>query len=501
MPHATLCSPACASARAVGRACVLLFALLLGTGCAGAQLRVWHTERLEEEFTASKADEVRDFDGYRALEQRLAEELDRSVYAATPTGADHALVRFSRGSMADPRTRQPDWNWSFELPVDDARGGVLLLHGMSDSPYSLRALGEALHREGYHVVGLRLPGHGTAPSGLVRVNVADMKAAVGLAAAHLSKETGGKPLHFIGYSAGATLALDFTLEAMEGRSGAVPASLVLVSPAVGLHAAAGLAGTKRRLGQVPGLGGLAWLTVEAEFDPYKYNSFATNAGEQVHRLTRSVSTRLARLERTGSLAGFPPTLVFKSDADATVSTTAVVTQLLSRLPSEGHALVLFDVNRAAAKSIVLAQDPRALSARVMGNSALPFAVTLVTNRSEESVELVARHQPPRSGDVAGTDPLGLSWPAGVISLSHVALPFPPDDPLYGRRPPDNEDLLFLGQMGIQGERGLLLFSPDFLLRLRHNPFFSYLEASTLAWIAEPGARPAGHANGEAAPQD
>jgi alpha-beta hydrolase superfamily lysophospholipase len=473
--------------------------MLIGQGCASQPLRVWHTENLDEEFTAAKAREVGDFAGYRALEERLAAELERTVYDATPTGADYALVRYSAGSMADPRTRQPDWNWSFELPAADARGGVLLLHGMSDSPYSLRALGEALNREGYHVVGLRLPGHGTAPSGLRKAKVADMRAAVKLAATHLSTQLVDKPVHLVGYSTGATLALDFALEAIEGGSVPAPASLVLVSPAVGVHAAAALAGTKRRIGNLPGLGGLAWLTVEAEFDPYKYNSFATNAGEQVHRLTRSVSARLASLERSGSLAGFPPTLVFKSDADATVSTSAVVTQLLARLPSEGHELVLFDVNRAAAKSIVMARDPRALSGRVMGSSDLPFAVTLVTNQSEESVALVARYQPAHSGQVARSEPLGFTWPAGVISLSHVALPFPPDDPLYGRRPPENEDLLFLGQMGIQGERGLLLFSPDFLLRLRHNPFYDYLEATTLDWLARPGARPASAANPEAAP--
>lgn len=463
----------------------LLFALLTVIGCSGSPVRPWHTEDLEEEFTARKAEEVGDFDGYRALEQRLAEELDRKVYGDTPTGPDHALVRFSRGSMADPGTRHPNWNWSFDLPAADARGGVLLLHGMSDSPYSLRALGERLNREGYRVLGLRLPGHGTAPSGLRTVKVADMDAAVRIAATHLSTQLVGKPIHVIGYSTGATLAVDFALDALEGRASPVPASLVLVSPAIGLHPAAGLAGFKRRLGGVPGLGGLAWLTVEIEFDPYKYNSFATNAGEQVHRLTRRVGNRLARLERTGSLAGFPPTLVFKSEADATVSTTAVVTQLLARLPSDGHELVLFDVNRAAEKSILVARDPRALSGRVMGDATLPFTVTLVTNESDDSRTLVAQHQPPRTGEITRTDPLDLRWPTGIISLSHVALPFPPDDPLYGRRPPDNEDILFLGHMGIQGERGLLLFSPDFLMRLRHNPFYAYLEESTISWLRNP----------------
>ena len=80
----------------------------------------------------------------------------------------------------------------------------------------------------------------------------------------------------------------------------------------------------------------------------------------------------------------------------------------------------------------------------------------------------------------------MAWPAGTISLSHVALPIPPDDPLYGQRPPGNQDVLFLGQMAIQGERGTLVLPAEWLLRLRHNPFYEYLDARALAWIDSAG---------------
>jgi hypothetical protein len=93
--------------------------------------------------------------------------------------------------------------------------------------------------------------------------------------------------------------------------------------------------------------------------------------------------------------------------------------------------------------------------------------------------------------VSQTESLALAWPAGVISLSHVALPIPPDDPLYGQRPPDNQEVLFLGQMAIQGERGMLRLSSDWLLRLRHNPFYDYLERRALAWIDSAGGVAAG----------
>jgi alpha-beta hydrolase superfamily lysophospholipase len=461
---------------------IAALATVLLHGCSTQNLEKWHTTPLTEEYRVTMASEIRSFEDYLRLEERLFAQLDTKIYAHSATGPADALLRYTRGSASDPQVREPNWNRSFELPASTPAGGVLLLHGMSDSPYSLRALGEALNDHGYHVVGLRLPGHGTAPSGLLDVRWQDMASAVRLAVAHLVTKVGAGPIHIVGYSTGAPLALDFTLDAIEGRTTPVPASLVFISPAIGIHRAAAAAQWKRRSASLPALGNLAWLNVEPEFDPYKYNSFTTNAGEQVHRLTQSVSRRVASLARLNSADALPPILVFKSNADSTVSTDAVVTRLLGRLDPHRHELVLFDVNRYAAKSMLLVSDPRSLDLRVVGDARLPFAVTLVTNESDTRPAVVARRQEPYSAEFSRLDALHLVWPPGVISLSHVALPIPPDDPLYGQRPPDNQDVLFLGQMAIQGERGMLLLSSDWLLRLRHNPFYAYLDARALEWI-------------------
>ncbi|MGB7918543.1 MAG: hypothetical protein WCF40_00655 [Desulfobacterales bacterium] len=103
---------------------------------------------------------------HRQLEDRLFAQLEGKVYARTETGPEFELVRYSSGSAADPQHRKPNWNRTYELTADSPIGGVLLLHGMSDSPHSLRALGKTLNQHNYWVIGLRLPGHGTAPSGL-----------------------------------------------------------------------------------------------------------------------------------------------------------------------------------------------------------------------------------------------------------------------------------------------------------------------------------------------
>ena len=180
--------------------------------------------------------------------------------------------------------------------------------------------------------------------------------------------------------------------------------------------------------------------------------------------------------------------MFKSTVDATVSTNAVVDRLLGLLAPDRHELVLFDINRFAVVSGIVISDPGPLTARLMAEDSLPFAVTFVTNENAKSTAVVAQLKPPFSPKVIETKALGLAWPAGVLSLSHVALPFPPDDPLYGRSPPEDEDRIFLGQVALQGERDLLRFPADWLLRLRHNPFYDFLEERSLYWVRDATAK-------------
>ncbi len=464
----------------------LLILVIYATASSNSPpLKSWHTEILTEEFTEDMVSgQVRNFSDYRELEQRLFRQLDEQIYARTETGPAHALKRYSSGSAADPNRRQTNWNHSFELTSNPALGGVLLLHGMSDSPYSLRALGEALNSHGYQVIGLRSPGHGTAPSGLKRATWQDMAAAVKLAMEHLESSLGSRPIHIIGYSTGASLALDYTLNAVEEAGATVPASLVLISPAIRIHSAGALVGLKNSLSVLPGLGGLAYLSVLTEFDPYKYNSFATNAGAQVHRLTRDVDRRLQVLAQNPEAAGkLPPILVLKSTVDSTVTTDAVVDNLLMRLAAGRNELVLFDINRnATIKSTLLVSDPGPLTNRMMADRELPFAVTFITNANLHSTRVVVRHKAPFSLEASEIENLDLNWPGGVVSLSHIALPFPPDDPLYGRRPPPDDDLVFLGDLAFKGEQGLLKLSPEWLLRMRYNPFYDYLQMRVLLWV-------------------
>lgn len=448
-------------------------------GCANRAVEPWHTARLDDDFSAR--DDVRSFDEYLEIEREAFQELSDEVYDKVGTGPEYTLVRYSRGSASHPDSFPQNFNRSYELSASSPRGAVLMLHGMSDSPYSLWALSEGLNDAGFHVLNLRLPGHGTAPAALTRTRWQDFAAAVELAMAHLDDVVDGGPVHIMGFSNGAPIAVNYALDALENPGLARPASLVLIAPAIGVTRAAALAGFKNALGRLPGLADLLYTQIRPAFEPFRYGSFPTNGATQTHRLTRRIANGISRLERDGRGAMMPPILVIKSSADRTVSNDAVIDRLLGRLPENDNELILFDVNRLAVKSSVVVNDPGPFARRLIDNASLPFAVTLVSNESPDSAAVVASYKPAFAAGFSETLTLDARWPVGVVSMSHISLTFPPDDPLYGRIPPEQAGRLHLGSVSLRGERGILRVPDNWFTRQRYNPFYDYVEARIVEW--------------------
>ena len=177
-------------------------------------LEVWQTVHLDEEFSEEKQSAIVSFADYLALEERLFKQLQDEIYANTSDLPHNQLNRFQAGSLSDPMSYPTNWNRSFILTPEHPRGGVLLLHGLSDSPYSLRTLAKTFYQQGYLVLGLRMPGHGTAPSGLVHSSWQDMAAAVKIAATHVSSQlqtsAQALPFYIVGYSMGAAQAVNYS---------------------------------------------------------------------------------------------------------------------------------------------------------------------------------------------------------------------------------------------------------------------------------------------------
>ena len=445
-------------------------------------LAPWHAPLLKEEFLAEEAGES--FGEYIAREERLFRALEKDVRERGPTGAAAELSRFNADSPNNPANYSRNWNRSFVFPASDPTGGVLLVHGLSDSPYSMRAVAEIFRARGFYVVGLRLPGHGTLPGALLRASWRDWRAAVGMGARYLAREVGPeKPLIVAGYSNGAALLVDYAIGATEGSSDPAPSRLLLLSPALAVRPIAALARVQRLLAVLPGLHKLAWTEILPEYDPYKYNSFPVYAGEQIYGLTAQLRRRIERLAARKRLGEFPGTLVFQSAVDATVPPGNVVDRLLRRLPPNGSELVLFDVNRIARAEPLLRSGHDTFLRALLGDDELPFAVTLVTNTGADTPAVVARTRRAVGGWTER--PLHLAWPPGVYSLSHVAVPFPPDDRVYGARGIERgPNPLMLGALELRGERGVFGVSMDQVMRLRHNPFFSYVETRIVELIED-----------------
>lgn len=74
--------------------------------------------------------------------------------------------------MSDPSVRPGAEAFRFDGGPD----GVLLIHGFTGSPASLRPLGEWLASRGIEALGVRLPGHGTRVEDLRRTTWADWAA-------------------------------------------------------------------------------------------------------------------------------------------------------------------------------------------------------------------------------------------------------------------------------------------------------------------------------------
>ena len=461
---------------------VLLGLALIGAGLyvyflrSGPAPAVWHEVQLAD-FTAGQADDVRTLDDYLALEDRLFDDLQERVYGAVPPAERILINRYNPGSRSDPGVWPVNWNRTFRLApaaAGPSRGAVLLLHGLTDSPYSLRSIGDHLAARGYEVVGLRLPGHGTAPSGLLSFEIEDMQAAVRLAMRDLGARTGpDRPLLVIGYSNGAALAVDYALAALDDASLPRPAGLVLISPAIGVSKLAVVGRLKTGLSSLPGFERAAWESIATEFDPYKYTSFSFHAAGETFRLTRALSRGVERRAGGSPLNGFPPVLAFLSTVDSTVQAQAVADALLDHLAPGGHELVLFDVNRYADVQPLLVSDPGPLTERLRARAQRPYALTVITNASPQSLQVVEQRTPAGSGRAEQRE-LGVAWPPMTFSLSHVALPFPPDDPLYGFEVRERANHVQLGRLEIRGENGVLKVPMWALTRQRSNPFHAYL---------------------------
>jgi alpha-beta hydrolase superfamily lysophospholipase len=444
----------------------------------GPELQPWHTF-VPVELRADELDAA-DWSRYVAHEATVFDSVLANVTQRLEADARVPYNRYFADSPVFPPRFSQDWNRSYVIEPESApKGAVVLLHGLTDSPYSLRHIARFYAERGFVAVGLRMPGHGTVPAGLTDVRWEDWAAATRLAVREARRRVPAPaPLHIVGFSNGGALAVQYSLEAIEDPRLPRADRLVLLTPMIGITRFARFAGLAGLPALLPPFAKAAWLSNLPEFNPFKYNSFPVNGARQSFRLTDALQTQILRLARAGKLATMPPVLTFQSVIDFTVSTPAILTALYAYLPDNGSEIVLFDVNRTVKFGPLLRPSSYVALDRLTPTTPQAYRFTAVVNASDDTDATLERTIAP--GDTQATErPLGLAYPAGIFSLSHLAIPIPPDDPLYGTQPdPGNrtEFGLNLGALDARGERGALIVDQDFLTRLPSNPFFPYLLA-------------------------
>ncbi len=448
-------------------------------------LQPWHSTSLNSEFTESRSDQITSLSDYPELEERVFQELDTSIYKNIGPESQFTFSRYTSNSPVDPGQLSINWNRTFELIPANPKGGVLMIHGLTDSPYSMRHLARIFEEQGYYVLALRMPGHGTIPSGLLTATWKDWMAATYLGARHVREKIGKDlPFFMVGYSNGGALAVKYIMESLENETKPMPDQVILLSPMLGVTFFARFSTWHKTLSWLPYFEKFKWLDVLPEYDPFKYNSFTKAAGEQSYLLTNAIHKQVDQIVKSGNISSLPPITTFQSLVDATVLTSSIIDILYSKLSPNKHELVLYDINRETAAESFFYIEHQDLLFNLRDSTGLPFDVALITNKNDKSRDVVLKIKKMNS-QLIETEPLDLSWPPGVYSLSHVAIPFSPDDLLYGPMGPnESNNYINIGTFSPRGEKKILIIPTELLMRLRYNPFFDYMERKIVDIINE-----------------
>lgn len=317
---------------------------------------------------------------------------------------------------------------SAQCPSGSTRTGYLLLHGLTDSPYLLSAVARSLAgRSACSVVrSVLLPGHGTVPGDSLEVHRDQWRDITRYGVESFQGRV--DELFLVGYSAGATLAIEY---ADQHRNDNKLAGLILLSPALALPDASVVVAPYLRWF-------VRWLGVEQEQDAAKYETLAINAGAEFYLLVKELN-----------LPAMPvlnlPVFMVVSGADTTVDVSAAERFFCENLAEGNRELLWYQSSHGGDLPTLLCSG------------------TFVESAANDRFR--------------------------VVSSSHVGLTMPPNDPHYGvdagyrqclhyAANPDQMDECRQNDADtVYGERSLLVdgfYNGRLMRRATFNPLFAQM---------------------------
>ena len=314
------------------------------------------------------------------------------------------------------------------------RRGVLLTHGLTSSPYMMRHLAAFFQQNGFRVMVVLLPGHGTQPGDLLEVTWQEWAKTVAYGAYKLAEEV--DEVYLAGYSIGGALSVYQSLRDSRVRG------LFLFSPAIRITPKAAWANLHKLYSWL--MPSAKWIHIFPDRDIYKYESFTKNAAAQMHALSRKLSALLQQHQLN------IPVFTVASEDDITVKTSAIL-EFISRARHPSSKLVLYTT------------EPEKFPPSILAGK----------------LELVNSTVPAQK----------------ILSSAHTAIVVPPEDTHYGAAgeysncvhyyPHDMEKYaacLKHPEQDLQGEINEKNLKAGILRRLMYNPNFAALKVSMQRFI-------------------
>lgn len=326
-----------------------------------------------------------------------------------------------------------DANSPFEfLPKDSTEYGALLLHGLLDSPFSVKDIAARLSAEKIWCRALLLPGHGTTPKDLLHTSHRAWIETVRYGVATLRKKV--KKIFLVGYSTGSTLAIYHALQDPE------IAGLVLIAPALKINISINFllnwrAFMNKLIRHKP------WICIEEEINYVKYRSIPLNSVTQLIHIINLIKNSMRHHHQITC-----PIFIAMSRNDETVSSQAAI-NFFTHFTHPKSEFLLYCNNNHRYK------DPRILT----------------------------RH-------VKLTD-------SAIKDFSHIALLFSPDNPYYGKNGnylfashSHTKEYIYGAYNHITVQMYELLYNLGLIRKKRreltYNPDFDYLAEKIVKFINE-----------------
>lgn len=262
-------------------------------------------------------------------------------------------VEKNRYFLTTARETELAVNTPFELrpsQADRPGRGILLVHGLGDSPGYFKDVAEVLVREGFLVRAMLLPGHGTRPADLMLPSVEDWKNAVAHQVALLSEEV--DEVWLGGFSTGANLVTAYALQSEE------VAGLLLFSP--------GFVPRQKRiaLASVANLF-IDWVDVDEPTNNYmRYEALSANAVDLYYKTTQDVRSLLR-------WKGFDkPALVVMSRDDSIIEPYGVLDLFEKRFSHPNSRFIWYGASPGTSDARVISRPTRLPEQRISSFSHL-----------------------------------------------------------------------------------------------------------------------------------